>query len=184
VKKTDMTPAEQFTKDLISAMSHDAQTLEFERNDFLIQAGTVEHNIYWIERGAVRAFYLTELEEHTIRLGYRGSLITSLTSFLKGIPSELYLQAIRKTSVRALPKSVFDAFIGEDTDRLKQYNDLLQELLVQQLEREIDLLTYSPVERLQRVLARSPHLFQEVPAKYIASYLRMSPETLSRIQKS
>jgi CRP-like cAMP-binding protein len=179
-----MTPAEQFTKDLMVAMSHTGETMEVERNDFIIQAGTVEHHIYWIEKGAVRAFYLTELEEHTIRLGYKGSLITSLASFLKGTPSELYLQAIRKTSLKAFSKSAFDAFIGEDVDRLKQYHAMLEELLVQQLEREIDLLTYSPVERLQRVLERSPHLFQEVPAKYIASYLRMSPETLSRIQKS
>ena len=41
-----------------------------------------------------------------------------------------------------------------------------------------------PRQRLQRVLGRSPRLFQEVPHKYIASYLRMSPETLSRLLNS
>ncbi len=179
-----MTPAEKITKDLILAMSGQGKTLDVERNEFIIQAGTIERHIYWIESGAVRAFYLTELEEHTIRLGYKGSLITSLSSFLKDIPSELYLQAIRKTRLKALSKTEFLKFIGDDKERLRQYNAMLEDLLVQQLEREIDLLTYSPVERLQRVLKRSPHLFQEVPAKYIASYLRMSPETLSRIQKS
>ena len=179
-----MTPAELFIKDLMNIMSDVAKTIELDRNDFIIQAGTVENNFYLIESGAVRAFYLTALEEHTIRLGYKGSMITSLSSFLKGTPSELYLQAIRKTRLKVFPKSDFKRFIGEDVERLRQYNHLLEELLTQQLEREIDLLTFSPVERLQRVLDRSPHLFQEIPAKYIASYLRMSPETLSRIQKS
>jgi lipocalin len=54
----------------------------------------------------------------------------------------------------------------------------------QQIEREKDILTASPRERYLRVLKRSPQLFQEIPDKYIANYLRMSPETLSRMKKS
>jgi CRP/FNR family transcriptional regulator, anaerobic regulatory protein len=61
---------------------------------------------------------------------------------------------------------------------------MLETLLTQQIEREVDLLTASPTERLSRVLKRSPNLFQEVPLKYIANYLRMTPETLSRIRNS
>ena len=67
---------------------------------------------------------------------------------------------------------------------MQQYIELLEAMVLQQMDREIDLLTVSPVERLNRVLLRSPHLFQEIPLKYIASYLRMTPETLSRIRNS
>jgi hypothetical protein len=63
----------------------------------------------------------------------------------------------------------------------KHYIQLLELFSVQQMEREIDLLTTSPAERIARVRERSPQLFQEVPLKYIASYLRMTPETLSRM---
>ncbi len=52
------------------------------------------------------------------------------------------------------------------------------------MEREQDLLINSPEERYRRVLKRSPQLFQEVPHKYIAAYLRMPPETLSRVKKA
>ncbi|MCY7291948.1 MAG: Crp/Fnr family transcriptional regulator, partial [Ferruginibacter sp.] len=65
-----------------------------------------------------------------------------------------------------------------------QYLFLMENLVTQQIDREIDLLITSPAERLKRVLARSPNLFQEIPLKYIASYLRMKPETLSRIRNS
>jgi hypothetical protein len=58
----------------------------------------------------------------------------------------------------------------------------MEMVITQQIEREIDLLTVSPTERLKRVLERSPNVFQEVPLKYIASYLRMTPETLSRLR--
>ncbi len=62
--------------------------------------------------------------------------------------------------------------------------EILENLGVQQLEREIDLLKNSPKERYERVLKRSPQLFQEIPNRHIANYLRMSPETLSRLKKS
>jgi CRP-like cAMP-binding protein len=52
------------------------------------------------------------------------------------------------------------------------------------MERENDLIIYSPQKRVERVFKRSPQLFQEIPQKYIASYLRMTPETLSRILKN
>ena len=61
---------------------------------------------------------------------------------------------------------------------------MLENLITQQMEREVDLLIESPAERLKRILERSPNLFQHVPLKYIANYLRMTPETLSRIRNS
>lgn len=64
------------------------------------------------------------------------------------------------------------------------WNFILKDLIFQQMERERDLLTSSPFERYRRVLERSPQLFQEIPNRYIASYLRMTPETLSRMKKS
>jgi len=67
---------------------------------------------------------------------------------------------------------------------LQIWLEVLNQLIYQQIEREQDLLITSPIERYKRVLQRSPLLFQEIPNKYIASYLRMTPETLSRIKKS
>lgn len=50
------------------------------------------------------------------------------------------------------------------------------------MEHEIDLLMPEPAHRLARLRARSPGIFQHVPKKYLASYLRMTPETLSRLR--
>ena len=58
----------------------------------------------------------------------------------------------------------------------------MESLVVESMNREIDLLTSDPHERYQRILRRSPRLFQEIPARYIANYLRMSPGTLSRLK--
>lgn len=161
-----------------------ASRMIISKGDFLIREGETERNLYLVESGALRVFYLSEFEEMTIRFGYRGSIITSLSSFIKGTPSEFYIDAIRRTTVKALSKDALMNLVNESIHSLKQYTALLESLVTQQIEREIDLLITSPHERLNRVLKRSPNLFQEIPLKYIASYLRMTPETLSRIRNS
>lgn len=80
-------------------------------------------------------------------------------------------------------KKQWDTFL-EAADNRSVWSRMLENLVVQQLEREVDILTASPKERYERVLARSPRLFQEIPGRNIANYLRMSPETLSRLKKS
>ena len=176
---------EQFLiKRLLDAADSSGINKIFSKGEYLIREGQVEQSIYFIEAGAVRVFHITEFEEQTIRFGYEGSIITSLSSFITGKPSEFYIEALRKKKVKIIPKQLLVEIVNEGPETLLQYNRLLEGLIVQQMEREIDLLTESPIKRLQRVLGRSPNLFQEVPLKYIASYLRMTPETLSRIRNS
>ena len=154
------------------------------KGDFLLKEGEVERNLYLVQTGAIRVFHLTEFEEQTIRFGYEGSLINSLSSFIKGTPSEFYIDAIRKTTLKVISKDQLFELVYENSENLKLYIGLMETLVTQQINREIDLLTFSPLERLNRVLERSPNLFQQIPLKYIASYLRMKPETLSRIRNS
>ncbi|MEO6135019.1 MAG: Crp/Fnr family transcriptional regulator [Ginsengibacter sp.] len=155
-----------------------------QKGEFLTREGDIERNLYFIESGAVRVFYLTEFEEHIVRFGYEGSIINSLSSFIKETPSEFYIEAIRKTVVKIISKTELINLRNETEENLRQYIILIESLATQQIDREIDLLITSPSQRLKRVLDRSPTLFQHVPLKYIASYLRMKPETLSRIRNS
>jgi CRP/FNR family transcriptional regulator, anaerobic regulatory protein len=174
---------EDFRKLLLDAFQSSTKRT-FSKNEFLIREGEVEKNVYFIESGLVRVFLLSEFEDQTIRFGYTGSIINSLASFVKGTPSEFYIEPLRKTVVRTLTKETFHSLVYKDEKSLRSYIQLLELSITQQIDREIDILTPSPTERLRRVLDRSPNLFQEVPLKYIASYLRMTPETLSRIRNS
>lgn len=173
-----------FTLSLINSLKTSGKKRICSRGELLLKEGEIEKNLYYIESGAVRVFLLSAHEEQTIRLGYEGSIINSLSSFLKGNPSEFYVEAIRKTTLKVLSKAALSDIVNKNIESLNGYNSLLETVIAQQMEREIDLLTISPAERLQRVLQRSPNLFQHIPLKYIAAYLRMTPETLSRIRNS
>lgn len=160
------------------------KTVTIERNQFLKVKGSIDTNIYFVESGSLRIFILDDFEEQIIRFGYSNDLIASLDSFLTEKPSDFYIQAIKKTVVKVIPKTSFIDFISRSEENKNMWTKLLEDLVIQQLEREKDILTNSPKERYNRVLKRSPKLFQEIPNRYIANYLRMSPETLSRLKKS
>ena len=159
------------------------KTITVGRNEFLKVKGSIDTNIYYIESGSLRVFVLDEYEEQIIRFGYKENLIVALDSFLTGNPSDLYIQALKKTAVKVITKAQMDNFLKIEKYRIL-WTNILENLVLQQMEREIDILTNSPKERYERVLRRSPHLFQEIPNKHIANYLRMSAETLSRLKKS
>lgn len=157
--------------------------LSFSRNEYLKVSGSIDINIYFVKTGSLRLFVIDEFEEHTIRFGYENNLVGALDSFITENPSDIYIQALKKTEVKIIGKSSFKSLINSSVELQQCWNEILEGLIFQQLQRERDILTSSPLERYKRVLKRSPHLFQIIPNKYIASYLRMTPETLSRLKK-
>ncbi|MFB9107744.1 Crp/Fnr family transcriptional regulator [Flavobacterium gyeonganense] len=159
------------------------QTIIIDRNDFLKVKDSIDTNLYYVESGSLRIFVLDNDEEQTIRFGYKDNIIVSLDSFLTQKPSELSIQAIKKTVLKVITKPQIEKFLETETNR-NLWVKILENLVIQQMEREIDILTSSPKERYERVLKRSPQLFQHIPNRHIANYLRMTPETLSRLKKS
>jgi CRP-like cAMP-binding protein len=160
------------------------KTIDLERNAYLNVKGNTNRNIYLVNNGSLRIFIDDGLEEHTTRFAYVNDVFAVLDSYFSNQPSQLFIQALKKCTLQVISKGKFDAFIKSDINHANDWQKVLEFLIIQQIERETDLLTSSPGERYRRVLNRSPRLFQEIPHKYIAAYLRMSPETLSRLKKS
>lgn len=154
-----------------------------KRGAFLCQAGDLCQDVILVEEGCLHFYLLDDGEEQSIRFAYPGNIVSSLDSYISGEPSKYYLQTLRKLGYRSCSKSDFEDYIKRE-GLLEQWTQSLHYLLLEMMEREQDLLIKNPASRLKRVLSRSPQLFQEVPFKYIASYLRMSPETLSRLMNS
>ena len=158
------------------------KTITLNRSEFLCKQGQTDTNIYFIENGSVKVSINLGEEEQIIRFGYRGNLVVALDSLLTGLATQFDIQAIKKCKIKVISKKQLEAYLNTENNRLV-WTEILEKLIVQQMEREVDLLTQSPLERYQRVIQRSPQLFQEIPNKYIANYLRMSAETLSRLKK-
>lgn len=153
------------------------------RNEYLKVSGSIHTKLYLVLSGSLRIYVMDDDEEHTIRFGYQNDFVAALDSFITERPSDLFIQAIKSTRLMAISKSALMNFIQSSSENLRLWQEIMGLLIFQQMERERDILTSSPIERYRRVLKRSPRLFQEIPDKYIASYLRMTPETLSRVKR-
>lgn len=160
------------------------ETIVLNRSDYLSISGMVDANVYFVEEGSLKIFVINDSEEQIIRFGYKNNIVASLDSFLSGKPSDFYIQALKRTTVKVILKTDLISFFNSDSEYLKIWISVLENLVLQHMEREKDLLIVSPKARYERVLKRSPQVFQEIPNKHIANYLRMTPETLSRLKKS
>jgi len=86
------------------------KTITIERNEFLKVKGSIDTNLYFVESGSLRIFVLDDYEEQTIRFGYKDNLIVALDSFLTGKPSDLFIQAIKKTILKVVAKQQVSKF--------------------------------------------------------------------------
>lgn len=164
---------------LLKKWSHSAQ---IKRNDFLVSRGQVETNLYYVESGSMRIFYPVKEEEIVAGFAYDHNLICSYPSFIRQQPSDYAIQALTTTKLKFIKRADFYDLFKIHHDIESAWRMLEEEALVGKIEREVEMLTFTPEERYRRLMDRSPHIFQIIPRKYIASYLRMTPETLSRIK--
>jgi CRP-like cAMP-binding protein len=182
-------PANQSLVNILAPAFEAASPIVFERQAYLSTPGSFEKHMYWVEKGCFRIFSNEDGHEQTTRFAYSDNVFALLDAFLTDQPTAFFVQALRKTTVRRISWSEFQGLLNpsdptQRAERYQAYAALLENLVLQQMERERDVLSVAPAERYRRVLERSPQLFQEVPHKYIADYLRMTPETLSRIKNS
>ncbi|RAW03359.1 Crp/Fnr family transcriptional regulator [Pseudochryseolinea flava] len=163
-------------------LDHWKHPVKLKRHQFLIEKDQTETNLFYIIEGSVRIYFPHNDEEICVGFGYDNSLICSYPSFIRNQPSTYYIQALSATSLMSIRKVDFYDLFSSFRKIETAWRELQEEALMGKIERETEMLTFTPEERYQRLIQRSPKVFQIIPRKYIASYLRMSPETLSRIR--
>ena len=155
---------------------------ELKRNEFLIKKGQTESSLFFVLSGSMRIYFPNKDDEICVGFAHPNNLICSYPSFIRNEPSEYYIQALTKTELIAINRGAFYGLFDAYRNIERAWRMLEEEALIGKIEREVEMLTFTPEERYHRLIKRSPHIFQIIPRKYIASYLRMTPETLSRIR--
>jgi CRP-like cAMP-binding protein len=179
VFQAKLTISDEAVSELLSRWSH---PVALSRNDFLIRKDQTETRLFYVLDGSLRIYYPHHEEEICVGFAHDHNLICSYPSFIDRKPSAYYIQALRKTSLMAILRTDFYSLLETYRSVEQAWRMLEEEALLGKIEREVEMLTFTPHERYKRLLERSPSIFQRIPRKYIASYLRMTPETLSRIR--
>ncbi|KAA9331335.1 Crp/Fnr family transcriptional regulator [Hymenobacter busanensis] len=156
--------------------------VRLKRGDFLIGEGQTEQHLYFVVDGTMRIYLPTPDEDICVGFAYANTMVTSVPSFLGNKPSEYCIQALRQCELLAIGRTDWLNLTEQNDNFARFWRKEMERSVLGLIERQIDLLLPEPQQRLDRVRNRSPRLFQLIPKKYIASYLRMTPETLSRLR--
>lgn len=156
--------------------------IKYGKGEKILQEGEVCRNISYIEKGLVRQFYFKNGKEVTEHLGVDHSIFMCIESLFKEEPSRLQVEALEPVLVYALPKAKLEAAAMRNVNIQMLYRKILEESLIQS-QIHADLVRFeSAPNRYKRLCDLSPQVVLRAPLTYIANYLQMTPETLSRIR--
>ncbi len=159
------------------------ETNTLKKKDFLLQDGKVCNFIGFIAEGTIRHFHIKGGVEKTCDISFENSWVTDFQSFTHNTPCIMNLQAMENTIIFIIRKENLYKLYSE-CNKYETFGRLMAEKVAQRAtEIAMSLSSDKPEERFQNLLVKHPDLFQRVPQKYIANFLGVSPESLSRIQK-
>ena len=158
--------------------------MKFNKGELILKEGEVCRNIYWVARGLVRQFYYKNGKELTEYMAAEDTMCMSIESLFKEEPTRQQIQAIEPTVLYALPKPALEREAVRNVNIQMLYRKILEEsLIISQV--HADMVRFeSAQERYTKLVKRSPQLVLRAPLVYIASYLQMTPETLSRVRNA
>ncbi|KGK28665.1 Crp/Fnr family transcriptional regulator [Cellulophaga baltica] len=154
-----------------------------KKGTLILNEGTEEKSLRFLNKGIVREFYATSKKETNINFFTEPQFITDLSSFNTDSKTKKYQEALSDIELLAIDKSNFRNLLNE-YDCGKSFIDLsFQRLLKNKELFEYNRITKSPEELYNELFIYKPNWLEKIPQYHIASYLNITPETLSRIRK-
>ena len=156
---------------------------EVAAGEHILQQGQICQQIAFVEHGLIRLYYLHEGKEVTTSFYLENSVTCSYSSLITQSASDLAIQALEPCQLMLLS---YDSLLKlyEKENYWQQMGRLAAEKEFMILENYNRFLRdQTATERYQFILTNQPNLLQRVPLHYLATYLQIAPETLSRIRK-
>lgn len=175
-----------------STMTHDELDMlegilvpmKFQKGEYILREGEVCKNIFWIVKGLVRQFYHKNGKELTEYMATENTICMAIESLFHEEPSKQQIVALEPTIIYALPKAALEQEAIKNVNIQMLYRKILEESLIIS-QKHADMLRFETAQnRYAKLVKQSPQLVLRAPLVYIASYLQMTPETLSRVRTS
>lgn len=173
-----------------STMTHDELDIlesvlvpmKFAKGEIILKEGDVCEHVYYVERGLTRQFYFKNGKELTEHIGVEHSIVMCIESLFMEKPTHLQLEALEPTLIYAMPKRKLEEVALHNVNIQILFRKILEEsLIISQV--HADMLRFETAQdRYLKLCKLSPQEVLRAPLVYVASYLQMTPETLSRVR--
>lgn len=172
------------THDELDVLESILVPMKFQKGEKILNEGEVCTHIYWIVKGLVRQFYYKNGKELTEHMAVENHIIMCIESLFKEEPTRLQILALEPTLIYAMPRHLLEQVAMRSVNIQILYRKILEESLIDS-QIHADLLRFETAQdRYSKLVKLHPQLVLRAPLVYIASYLQMTPETLSRVRTS
>jgi len=156
--------------------------MRFRRGTIILHEGEVCNYMYYVERGLIRQYYMKKGREVTEHISYEGGMVICIESFFLHQPSRLMIHAIEQSVVYAIPYNKLLSLTEESYEFCRLMFKIMERSLIISQQKADTLRFETAQERYHRTMTDHPDIVRRTPLHYIASYLQMTPETLSRVR--
>lgn len=156
---------------------------EFAKKETLLRVGKVENYLSFIESGIIRFFIPGEENDLTFVFAFDGWFVSAYDSFITQQPSTYEVETLKKTKLYRISFQDLQCVYKETS-----FGNLIGRMASEQLflyktKRELSLLKDSAEQRYLNLFSEHPHFLEHIPQKYLASFIGITPQALSRIRK-
>lgn len=157
---------------------------KLRKKQYLLQEGDVCKYTAFVNKGILRSYTIDEKgSEHIIQFAMEDWWIADIYSFLTGELSTFNIDALEDAELLLITKAAQDEMVVQVPKMERYLRLLMQNNLIALQRRLISSLNYTAEDKYLQLIAACPSIVQRVPQHYIASYLGITPETLSRIRR-
>jgi CRP-like cAMP-binding protein len=165
-----------------AALTQIIQKITFAKNELILKEGKVSDYFYFLNKGTIRIFYRKHDKEVTEWLALDNEFFLSIASFYQRTPSHLAIQTLEETTLFMLPHDEFMLLCAQHHEIETLHRKMLTFCLLLSQNR-IESIQFEPAQqRYEKLIRLRPDIIQKVHLTYIASFLGITLETLSRIR--
>lgn len=148
----------------------------------LLEEGKVARYAYYIVEGGVRVWFNNKGKDTTFQFFFEGEGVSSIESFRTGEPSMYTIETLSSAKLLKLSKENFALIVDSTPGFRAEMEEILFQRLLHYSKLFVSQIRDTPQERYAALVTEKPHILQRVPLQYIASYLGITPVSLSRIR--
>lgn len=159
------------------------KTLTVKKSDFLLNEGTICKDLFFVDDGCLRLYYVNNEIEVSVWFAFKYSSAIDIYSFISEKPSRYFLQAIEDSKILYLPKTELKQLYQTHPKMQEMIRRFWEDAILTLIDRFTALQRDTAEQRYLDLLTKPPYI-QKIPQKYLASFIGVTPTSLSRIRKN
>jgi CRP-like cAMP-binding protein len=171
-----------FSNEELDNIAHRFKLRRVKSNEFLLTRGEVCKDLLFVQKGCVRLYYVKDEMEVSVWFSFQFNSAIEVNSFISEQPSNYFIQAIEDSEVFYLPKKELNELCDEQPKMQLMMKNFWEDVLLNLISRFTSLQTDSAEKRYLDLLSK-PAFMNSIPLKYLASFIGVTPTSLSRIRR-